>query len=143
MSAEGLTREQREVRALVRQLARERIAPRAAEIDRDASFPWDVVELLRDHGVFATIADEEEGGVGASALATILAIEELSKVCATSGLILAIQELGAIAFMLAGSAEQRRRYLPRLAGGASLAAYALTRGRGRLRRGRAAHPRAA
>jgi alkylation response protein AidB-like acyl-CoA dehydrogenase len=121
-----LTAEQREIRELVRTLARERIAPRAAEIDRSAEFPWDVVELYRENGIFATLADEEHGGVGASALATLVSIEEISKVCATSGLILAVQELGALALKLAGSEEQRRRFLPGLASGEALAAYALT-----------------
>ncbi len=126
MPHDPLSAEQREVRELVRTLARERIAPRAAEIDHDASFPWDVVELFRDNGVFQTIADEEHGGVGASALTTLVSIEEISKVCATSGLILAVQELGALAFKLAGSEAQKRRFLPRLASGEALAAYALT-----------------
>jgi alkylation response protein AidB-like acyl-CoA dehydrogenase len=121
-----LTAEQREIRELVRTIARERIAPRAAEIDRSAEFPWDVVELYRANGVFATLADEPYGGIGASALMTLVSIEEISKVCATSGLILAVQELGALALKLAGSEEQRRRYLPRLASGEALAAYALT-----------------
>ncbi len=126
MPHDGLTVEQREVRELVRTLARERIAPRAAEIDHSAEFPWDVVELFRANGVFQTLADEEFGGVGASALMTLIAIEELSKACATSGLILALQELGALALKLAGSEEQKARFLPRLASGETLAAYALT-----------------
>jgi alkylation response protein AidB-like acyl-CoA dehydrogenase len=121
-----LTAEQREIRELVRTLARERIAPRAAEIDKTAEFPWDVVELFREHGIFTTLADEEFGGIGASALMTLVSIEEISKVCGTSGLILAVQELGALAFKLAGTDEQRRRYLPRLASGEALSAYALT-----------------
>src|SRR5439155_9531897 len=88
-----LTAEQREIRELVRALARDRIAPRAAEIDRSAEFPWDVVELLREQMLFGIMFDEEHGGIGASSLLTFVAIEEVSKVCATSGLILAVQEL--------------------------------------------------
>ena len=126
MPHDPLTAEQREIRELVRTIARERIAPRAAEIDRSAEFPWDVVELYRENGIFASLADEPYGGIGASALLTLVSIEEISKVCATSGLILAVQELGALALKLAGSEEQRRRFLPRLASGESLAAYALT-----------------
>jgi alkylation response protein AidB-like acyl-CoA dehydrogenase len=121
-----LTAEQREIRELVRTIARERIAPRAAEIDRTAEFPWDVVELFRENGIFGTLADEEYGGVGASALMTFVSIEEISKACATSGLILAVQALGSLAFELAGTDEQRRRFLPRIASGESLSAYALT-----------------
>jgi len=121
-----LTAEQREIRDLVRTLARERIAPRAAEIDKSAEFPWDVVELFRDQGIFSTLADEAYGGIGASALMTLVSVEEISKVCATSGLILAVQELGALAFKLSGTEEQKRAYLPRIASGEALSAYALT-----------------
>jgi alkylation response protein AidB-like acyl-CoA dehydrogenase len=121
-----LTEEQREIRDLVRELARERIAPRAAEIDKSAEFPWDVVELYRDNEIFGILFDEEYGGIGASALMTLVAIEEVSKVCATSGLIIAVQELGSLGLKLAGSEEQKQRYLPRLASGEWLGAYALT-----------------
>ena len=126
MPADPLTAEQREVRELVRTLARERIAPRAAEIDRTAEFPWDVVELYRENGLFGLLVDEAHGGVGASALLTCVAVEEVSKACATSGLILAVQELGALPFKLHGTDEQKARFLPRLASGEWLAAYALT-----------------
>jgi alkylation response protein AidB-like acyl-CoA dehydrogenase len=121
-----LTDEQREIRDLVRDLARERIAPRAAEIDKSAEFPWDVVELFREHDLFGIMFDEEYGGLGASALMTLVAIEEVSKVCATSGLILAVQELGSLGIKLAGTDEQKQRFLPKLASGEWLPAYALT-----------------
>jgi alkylation response protein AidB-like acyl-CoA dehydrogenase len=121
-----LSDEQREIRELVRTLARERIAPRAAEIDKKAEFPWDVVELFREHEIFGILYDEEYGGLGASVLMTLVAIEELSKVCATSGLIVAVQELGSLGLKVAGTDEQKQRYLPRLASGEWLCAYALT-----------------
>ena len=123
---DSLTAEQREIRDLVRTLARERIAPRAAEIDKTAEFPWDIVQLFRENGIFSTLADEEHGGIGVSALQTLISIEEVSKVCATSGLILAVQELGAVALRLAASDEQKQRVLPKLASGEWLAGYALT-----------------
>jgi alkylation response protein AidB-like acyl-CoA dehydrogenase len=126
MATDPLSPEQREIRDLIRELARERIAPRAAEIDKSAEFPWDVVELFREHGIFGVMYDEEYGGLGASALMTLVAIEEVSKVCATSGLILAVQELGSLGVKLAGNDEQKERYLPRLASGEWLTAYALT-----------------
>jgi len=121
-----LTDEQREIRDLVRTLARERIAPRAAEIDKSAEFPWDVVELFRENDLFGIMYDEAYGGIGASALMTLVTIEELSKVCATSGLIIAVQELGSLGIKLAGTDDQKQRFLPRLASGEWLAAYALT-----------------
>jgi alkylation response protein AidB-like acyl-CoA dehydrogenase len=121
-----LSDEQRELRDLVRTLARERIAPRAAEIDASHEFPWDVVELFREQGVFGLLFDEEVGGTGTGTLLALVAIEEVSKVCATSGLILAVQELGSLGLKLDGSAKQRAAWLPRLASGEVLAAYALT-----------------
>jgi len=121
-----LTDEQREIRELVRTIARERIAPRAAEIDKSAEFPWDVVEVFRENDLFGVMYDEEYGGIGASALMTLVTIEELSKVCATSGLIIAVQELGSLGIKLAGTDGQKKRFLPKLASGESLAAYALT-----------------
>jgi len=121
-----LTAEQQEVRELARSLAHDQIAPRAAEIDETAEFPWDIVELFRSHGLFALVAAEADGGAGVNALTTFVAIEEISKVCASSGLILALQELGALALRLGGNDAQRRRFLPRLASGEALAAYALT-----------------
>jgi alkylation response protein AidB-like acyl-CoA dehydrogenase len=121
-----LTDEQREIRDLIRELARERIAPRAHDIDKSAEFPWDVVELYRENDIFGMLYDEEYGGIGASALMTLVAIEEVSKVCATSGLIIAAQELGSLGIKLAGTDEQKERFLPRLASGEWLAAYALT-----------------
>jgi alkylation response protein AidB-like acyl-CoA dehydrogenase len=110
----------------VRTLARERIAPRAAEIDATHEFPWHVVEVFRENDIFALFFDEEHGGLGTGTLPALVAIEEVSKVCATSGLILAVQGLGSLGLQLAGSAEQQNRYLPRLASGEWLPAYALT-----------------
>jgi len=123
---DALDPEQRELRGLVRTLARERIAPRAAEIDASHEFPWDVVELYRENDIFGLFFAEEYGGLGTGTLLSLVAIEEVAKVCATSALILAVQELGSLGLKLAGSDEQKERWLPRLAGGERLAAYALT-----------------
>jgi alkylation response protein AidB-like acyl-CoA dehydrogenase len=126
MRSDPLTDEQREIRDLVRTLVRERIAPRAAEIDESAEFPWDMVELMREHELFGLAFDEEHGGSGAGSLMLLVAVEEVSRACATTGLVLAVQELSSLALRLAGTDEQKNRYLPRLASGESIAAYALT-----------------
>src|SRR5437763_4483243 len=131
MPWDALSEEQRELRDLVRTLARERIAPRAAEIDASHEFPWDVVELFRENDIFGLFFDEQYGGLGTGTLLALIAIEEVSKVCATSGLVLAVQELGSLGLKLAGTEEQKGRYLPKLASGEWLCAYALTEaGRG-------------
>ena len=127
MSArDPLSEEQREVRELVRAIARDRVAPRAAEIDKSGEFPWDIVEVFRENDLFGVLFDEAYGGIGESSLLAFVTIEELSKVCATSGVIVAVQELGSLGIKLAGTEEQKQRYLPRLASGEWLAAYALT-----------------
>jgi alkylation response protein AidB-like acyl-CoA dehydrogenase len=118
--------EQRELRELVRSLARDRIAPRAAEIDESHEFPWDVVELFREYELYGLLFDEDWGGTGTGTLLALVTIEEISKVCATSGLLLAVQELGSLGLKLAGTQEQKQRYLPKLASGEWLCAYALT-----------------
>jgi alkylation response protein AidB-like acyl-CoA dehydrogenase len=123
---EVLAPEQLEIRDLVRRLARERIAPRAAEIDASHEFPWDVVELFRENDIFALCFDEEWGGLGTGAFLALVAIEELAKVCASSSLILAVQGLAGLGLTLAGTPEQKARYIPKLASGEWIAAYALT-----------------
>jgi len=125
-SWDPLSSERRELLGLVRALARERIAPRAAEIDASHEFPWDVVELYRENDLFGLFFPEEYGGLGTGTLLGLMAIEEVSKVCATSALILAVQELGSLGLKLVGSDEQKQRWLPPLASGELLGAYALS-----------------
>jgi len=121
-----LTEEQLMLRDAVRLLADEQIAPRAAEIDRTAEFPTDVRELLAAHDILGLPFPAEYGGVGADLLTVCLAVEAISRVCATSALILAVQELGALPLLLAGSPEQKQRWFPDLAAGRHLIAFALT-----------------
>jgi alkylation response protein AidB-like acyl-CoA dehydrogenase len=121
-----LTEEQLLLREAVRVLADERVAPRAAEIDREGVFPQDMRQLLAEHDVFAIPFAERHGGLGADLLTLILAIEQLSRACATTGLILAVQALGATPIQIAGSPEQQDRWLPGLASGEQLIAFALT-----------------
>ena len=121
-----LTEDQGALRDAVRVLADERIAPRAAEIDRTAEFPWDVKELLAEHDILSLPFPEEYGGLGGDLLNLCLAVEQISRVCATSGLILAVQELASLPLLLAGTDEQKQRWFPDLAAGRTLIAFALT-----------------
>ena len=121
-----LSEEQALLRDAVRVLADERVAPRAAEIDRTGEFPEDLRQLLAAQDILALPFAAEHGGLGGDLLSVCLAIEQLSRACATTGLILAVHELGALPIMLAGSAEQQARWLPRLATGEWLVAFALT-----------------
>ncbi len=121
-----LTEEQILLRDAVRVLADEQVAPRAAEIDQQGQFPEDIRRLLANHDILAIPFAERHGGLGADLLTLCLAIEQLSRVCATSGLILAVQSLGSIPIQVAGSPEQQDRWLPGLASGQQLIAFALT-----------------
>jgi alkylation response protein AidB-like acyl-CoA dehydrogenase len=121
-----LSEEQRLLRDTVAALADERVAPRAAEIDRTGEFPWDLKELLAEHEIFGLPFPEAHGGVGADLLTICLAVEQLSRACATTGLMLAVQELGALPLLLAGDEAQQARWFPDLAAGRALIAFALT-----------------
>ena len=121
-----LNEEQSAIQQSVRELARDKVAPRAAEIDRTAEFPWDIVDLFRGQDLFSLPFPSEYGGLSGSAFTLNVAIEELAKACGSSALILAVQALGGYPIMLAGTEEQKKRLLPPLASGAKLAAYALT-----------------
>src|SRR3954447_1951280 len=121
-----LTDDQAALRDAIRVLADDRIAPRAAEIDRTAEFPWGGKDLLASHDVLSLPYPEEYGGLGGDLLTVCLAIEQISRVCATSGLILAVHELASLPLLLAGTEEQKSRWFPDLAAGRTLIAFALT-----------------
>ena len=121
-----LSEEQEQVREMVHDLCLERVEPRAHEIDESGQFPWDIKELFAKHDILGIPFTPEYGGISGSALTLILAVEEISKFCASSALILSVQSLGSLPIWLAGSEDQKRKYLPPLARGEQLASYALT-----------------
>jgi alkylation response protein AidB-like acyl-CoA dehydrogenase len=118
--------ELRDFRDLVRRLAQERIAPRAAEIDEQGEYPWDVRELLASHDVLGLPFATEYGGTGTGTLMLQMAVEEIAKVCASSALILMVQELGTLPIQLFGSDELKQRLLPKCASGEWSPAFALS-----------------
>jgi alkylation response protein AidB-like acyl-CoA dehydrogenase len=115
-----------ELRAVVRELADERIAPRAAEIDAKAEFPWDLKELLAQQDLLGTCFEERHGGTSLDTVAQTILVEEIARADATTSLIPIVQKLGALPILLAGTEEQKDRYFPRLASGEWLAAFGLT-----------------
>jgi alkylation response protein AidB-like acyl-CoA dehydrogenase len=104
----------------------ERVAPRAAEIDATAEYPHDIRELFASHDLMGLPFDEEHGGTGTGTLMLNIAVEEVAKACASSALILMIQELGTLPIKLFGTEEQEQRFLPRCASGEWSPAFALS-----------------
>jgi alkylation response protein AidB-like acyl-CoA dehydrogenase len=112
--------------ATIGRLARERIAPRSAEIDERAEYPWDVRKLLAEQDVLALPFPVEYGGTGTGVLMLNMAVEEIAKVDAACALILMVQELGTLPIQLYGSEELKERLLPRCASGELSPAFALS-----------------
>jgi alkylation response protein AidB-like acyl-CoA dehydrogenase len=111
---------------VVRELADERIAPRAAEIDATAEFPWDLKELLAKQDLLGTCFEERHGGTQLDAVGQTILVEEIARADATTSLIPIVQKLGALPILLSGTPEQQDRYFPTLASGEWLIAFALT-----------------
>ncbi|CAM5778653.1 acyl-CoA dehydrogenase family protein [Rhizobacter fulvus] len=125
MQAYALNDEQREIQALVRRLARDKVATRAAAIDRSAEYPQDMFDLLREVGLFTIPFPKEYGGTG-SMLSAALAIEELGRVCYNTAYLLIVQWVPFGAILAAGNAEQKQRLLGPLAAGELRGAFSTT-----------------
>jgi alkylation response protein AidB-like acyl-CoA dehydrogenase len=122
----SLTQDQLDFRDTIRQIVRERVAPRAAEIDAKAEYPWDIRRLFAEQDLLGLPFDEEHGGTGTGTLMLNVAVEEIARACASSALILMIQELGTLPIKLFGSEELKQRFLPRCASGEWTPAFALS-----------------
>jgi alkylation response protein AidB-like acyl-CoA dehydrogenase len=122
----SLPQEFLDFRDAIRQMARERVAPRAAEIDERSEYPRDIRELFAEHDLFGLPFDADYGGTGTGALMLNIAIEEIAKACASSALMLMVQELGTLPIQLFGSDELKQRILPRCAAGEWTPAFALS-----------------
>lgn len=121
-----LTEEQRMLQDMVRRLAKEQVEPGAAKRDSEGKFDWEMVHLLRENGLIGVDFPEAYEGAGAGMLALAITVEELSRVDAACGLVPAVQELGSLPIILAGSEAQKQQFLPKLASGEHLAAFGLT-----------------
>ncbi|MFQ6059123.1 MAG: acyl-CoA dehydrogenase [Anaerolineae bacterium] len=122
-----LTEEQRMIRDLARNFAQKEIAPIAARIDETGEFPRETVKKMGELGLMGLEAPEEYGGAGADTVSYVLAVEEISKVCAAHGAILSVNNsLVCYGINKFGTEEQKRKFLVPLASGQALGAYALT-----------------
>ncbi|MCH7522238.1 MAG: acyl-CoA dehydrogenase family protein [Chloroflexi bacterium] len=114
------------IRDTARRVAREKVAPRAAEMDETGEYPEDVFAAYRDVGLLGLSIPQEYGGSGAGFLALALAVEEIAKYCNSSALILLLSALSTQPINLGGSEEQKRQWLPRSAAGEIRGAFCLT-----------------
>jgi alkylation response protein AidB-like acyl-CoA dehydrogenase len=120
-----LTDEQQMLRSAVRELADDKIAPRAAAVDQEAAFPYDVLDELVKAGFHAVHIPEEYGGAGADAISACIVVEEVARACASSALIPAVNKLGSQPIILSGSDALKKSVLPEIAAGAMIS-YALS-----------------
>jgi alkylation response protein AidB-like acyl-CoA dehydrogenase len=122
----ALSEEQEALREAVRALADDKIAPRAAEIDRTSEFPWDVYDALVKADFHAVHVPEAYGGAGADAISVAIVIEEVARACSSSSLIPAVNKLGTVPLLLGASEEVKTRYLTPVARGDAMFSYALS-----------------
>jgi alkylation response protein AidB-like acyl-CoA dehydrogenase len=121
-----LTEDQTVIRDTCRQIAQEKIKPVRAHHDETGEFPWEIVKVLAQAGVFGLHIPENYGGFGGGVLEMAIATEELSRACGGIALCFAASSLGSFPILLFGTEEQKQRYIPPLAAGEKLAAFALT-----------------
>jgi alkylation response protein AidB-like acyl-CoA dehydrogenase len=121
-----LTDRQKELVAATRRVAEEHMKPVRQQYDADETFPWDVVKVLAEAGLFGVYIPEEYGGTGQGVMELVLVVEELSRVDGGIALSLAGTALGTYPILLMGNDEQKKKYLPPIARGEKLAAFALT-----------------
>ncbi len=121
-----MTEMQREIRALARKIAEEKIRPVVAKYDESQEFPWEIMKVLADADLFGVYIPEEYGGLGGGVYELVLVVEELSRICGGIALGLAGTALGTFPILLYGTEEQKKKYLPDIAAGRKLAAFAVT-----------------
>ncbi len=121
-----LTDEQKMVRDLARKVAEEKIKPVAAKYDQSEEYPWDMIKVIADAGLFGLFIPEEYGGMGVGVLNLCLATEELSRACGGIAVCYAASALGTFPILLFGTEEQKKKYLPDLASGKKIAAFGIT-----------------
>ena len=121
-----LTEEQQFIKEIAAKIAKDKILPRRTELDECQEFPWDIVKVLAEANLFGIYIEEQYGGTGGGVLDLCIAVEELSRVCGGISLCLAATALGTFPLILFGTEAQKKKYLPDIAAGKSIVAFALT-----------------
>jgi alkylation response protein AidB-like acyl-CoA dehydrogenase len=122
----GLTAEERDLVQLVREIARERVAPLAAQIDEQEEIPTELFNALRDAGLFGIGVPEEYGGSGMGTTGLVLAVEEMARYCCATGLLLLLTRLPLAAILFGGTEAQKRKYASGIASGTLRGAFCLS-----------------
>ncbi len=120
------TEEQLEIKEIARKVAEEKIKPVRAKYDEENAFPWEIVEVFKQTDLFAVLVPEEYDGISGKVVDLVIITEELSRICGGIGLAFGATGLGMYPILISGSEEQKQKYLPDIAAGKRLAAFALT-----------------
>jgi len=121
-----LTDEQKMIQELAHKIAEEKIKPVAAKYDESEEYPWDIIKIIADAGLFGLFIPEEYGGMSTNVLNLCIATEELSRACGGIAVCYAASALGTFPIVLFGNEEQKKKYLPALASGKKVAAFGIT-----------------
>jgi alkylation response protein AidB-like acyl-CoA dehydrogenase len=121
-----LTQEQKQIQGLARRIADEKVMPIRAELDETETFPWEIMRLCADAGLFGVSIPEEYGGLGGGSFENCIVVEELSRACLGVSVSYAASLLGSYPILIGGSDEQKKKYLPDVASGKRIAAFGLT-----------------
>ena len=121
-----LTEQQKMIRDVARSIAKDQIEPRAQEIDRTGEFPWDLVKIMAENGLMGVHVPEAYGGAGSDMVSHVLVVEEIASACASTSVILTTQALAIAPFLIAGTEEQKKKYVTPMAKGEVLGSFGIT-----------------
>lgn len=122
----SLTEEQEMIQKVARSIAKNHLESRAAEIDRNAEFSWDNIKLLAENGLFGVHIPEKYGGAGSDMISHVLVVEEIASACASTSVSLSTQALAVAPFLIAGTEEQKEKYVTPLARGEALGSFGIS-----------------
>lgn len=121
-----LTEQQEMIQDVAKRVAKDYLEPRAAEIDKTGEFPWENMKVMAENGLFGVHVPEEYGGVGSDMLSHVVVVEEIAKACASTSVALSTQALTLAPFLIAGTEEQKKKYVTPLAEGKVLGSFGIT-----------------
>lgn len=121
-----ITDQEKMIQEVAKAIAKDYIAPRAIDVDRTGEFPWDNIKIMAENGLFGVHVPEEYGGVGSTMVSHVLVVEEIAKACASTSVALSTQALAIAPFLIAGTEEQKKKYVTKMATGEVLGSFGIT-----------------